>query len=60
MLTIKLAAARTRWTKAEVQFLRTHYSRGMTAWIAERLGRSQAAVLGKAHKLGIYANGKQA
>ena len=60
MLTIKLAAPRTHWSKAEVQFLRTHYSRGMTEWIAERLGRTPAAVLSKASKLGIYANGKQA
>lgn len=47
------AAKKDAWTPEEVEFLREHAGKKQGAWIAERIGKTTAAVLGKKSRLGL-------
>ena len=51
----QLGLYRRLWTKADEQFLREHYHRGLH-WCAERLGRSRFSVCVRGRAMGLQIN----
>lgn len=52
-LTTRTPASSARWTKAELQYLRTHGGKVSLAEIAAAIGRTRAAVACKAVEIGV-------